>query len=77
MNGFANSFSDDAQPAFAFTIWKKGDAHRCPTGGQVTGTYRIVREERFSNDPKKPRVHNWRLEVESAEREPFRHQVGS
>jgi len=76
MNGFANSFSDYAQPAFAFTIWKKGDA-QFPTGGQVTGTYRIVREERFSNDPKKPWVHNWRLEVESAKREPIRHQVGS
>jgi hypothetical protein len=39
----------------------------------VTGTYRIVREEYFSDDPKKPWVHDWKFEVDSAKREPIHH----
>lgn len=38
--GVQNDFSLD-EFIFGFHIWNPGDANCCPTGGQVTGTYRI------------------------------------
>lgn len=37
----ANSFSDD-KLEFAFNVWNGDDPICCPTGGQVTGTYKFV-----------------------------------
>jgi hypothetical protein len=38
-----NSFCDD-RLSFPFAIWAREDPHSSPSGGQVTGTYKIVRE---------------------------------
>jgi HEAT repeat protein len=38
----ANWFSND-KLEFAFNIWNADDAICCPTGGRVTGTYRLVK----------------------------------
>jgi len=29
---------------FAFSIWNANDSECCPTGGQVVGTYKIIKE---------------------------------
>jgi hypothetical protein len=29
---------------FAFSIWNANDPECCPTGGQVVGTYKIIKE---------------------------------
>ena len=38
-----NSFSNGALE-FAFSIWNANDPECCPTGGQVVGTYKIIKE---------------------------------
>ncbi len=40
-----NSFSNSALE-FAFSIWNANDPECCPTGGQVVGTYKIIKETR-------------------------------
>ncbi|MGA2576202.1 MAG: HEAT repeat domain-containing protein [Bryobacteraceae bacterium] len=44
MNGFDESFQD-RDLRFAFSIWKKGDGHCCPSAGSVKGKYTIVGNE--------------------------------
>jgi HEAT repeat protein len=39
-----NSFSDD-KLSFGFSIWAGEDPHALPSAGEVTGTYKIVRED--------------------------------
>jgi hypothetical protein len=42
-----NSFSDD-KLGFAFNVWNGDDPICCPTGGQVTGTYKFIENRAFS-----------------------------
>jgi hypothetical protein len=42
-NSNANSFADEKQ-SFAFFIWTGEDSHASPSGGMVTGIYKIIRE---------------------------------
>ncbi len=42
-NSNGNSFTDH-DLSFAFSIWAGEDAHASPTAGEVTGTYKVIRE---------------------------------
>jgi hypothetical protein len=44
-NSNRNSFSDN-NLSFAFSIWAREDPHASPSAGVVTGTYKIIRENK-------------------------------
>ena len=43
-NSNSNSFSTWDKLSFAFSIWTAEDSHASPSGGGVTGTYKIIKE---------------------------------
>ncbi len=68
----ANSFSDD-KLSFAFSIWAGEDPHASPSAGEVSGTYKIIRETGAPSAraaAAKP-VTGWKMVVENAERNPI------
>ncbi len=44
--GESNRFKE-AIPAFSFGIWREGDGNCCPSGGEVTGHYRLEGSKRY------------------------------
>ena len=42
-------FYDDNQMKFEFWLARQGDAHCCPSGGTVTGTYKLVGESKYDS----------------------------
>jgi HEAT repeat protein len=66
--GLVNGFKDN-DLGFGYTIWNNKDAHCCPTGGEVTGSYKVVKEMHYDAE-KKDWVANWKMVVDTAERVP-------
>jgi HEAT repeat protein len=64
-----NEFSDN-RLKFGFTIWKNHDGHCCPTAGEVTGSYKVVKEMHYDAQ-KKDWVANWKMVVDTAKRVPI------
>jgi hypothetical protein len=44
---------------FAFSIWNANDPECCPTGGQVVGTYKIIKETGASSGGGDARARIW------------------
>jgi len=68
-----NVFVDGQEPGFEFYIAKPKDPSCCPSAGQVTGTYKIVKEVQPppDQDPGKPAVINWKFVPATAVRKPI------
>jgi hypothetical protein len=69
--GEGNLFVDDQQPGFEFYIAKSKDPSCCPSGGQVTGTYKIIEDVQQSDDPTKPPSITWKFIPDTAVRKPI------
>jgi HEAT repeat protein len=50
--GELNQFHDDAC-TFRFGIWKDGDGNCCPSGGEVTGQYKLIGHSSYNSETKK------------------------
>jgi HEAT repeat protein len=64
--GLGNEFSDN-HLEFGFTIWEANDCHACPSGGQVEGTYKVVKEMSYDAQ-RKDWAASWKMVVATAKR---------
>jgi HEAT repeat protein len=68
-NSLGNKFSDNALE-FGFVIWEAHDCHACASGGEVDGTYKVVKEMSYDAQ-KKDWVAGWKMVVDTAKRVPI------
>ncbi len=64
--GLGNAFSDN-RLEFGFTIWEARDCHACASGGEVNGTYKVVKEMSYDGG-KKDWVASWKMLVDTSKR---------
>jgi hypothetical protein len=50
-------FYDEDQMKFEFWLARRGDAHCCPSGGTVTGTYKLVGDSKYDSFTRKYKAH--------------------
>ncbi len=67
-NGVSNDIADDTL-SFSFGIWEKDDAHCCPSGGMIDGTYKLEKTKTYDPISRKEKV-SYRIKVGDCERLP-------
>jgi hypothetical protein len=65
-NSLGNKFSDN-DLEFGFNIWEEHECHACASGGEIDGTYKVVKEMRY-DARKKDWVASWKMLVDTAKR---------
>jgi HEAT repeat protein len=68
MNGVSNDIADDTL-SFSFGIWEKDDAHCCPSGGMIDGTYKLEKTKTYDPISRKEKM-SYRITVGDFERLP-------
>jgi HEAT repeat protein len=70
----SNSFAEDRLQS-DFGIWNKNDPMCCPTAGEVTGSYKVIKRTgigEFSYSDKPPPKPTWKMIVDTAKRMPVK-----
>jgi len=67
-NSLYNIFANN-DLKFGFLIWEKNQCHACAGGGNVSGTYQVVKELHY-DAPNKAWVATWKMVVATAKRVP-------
>jgi HEAT repeat protein len=68
LNGVVNDIEDD-KLSFSFGIWEKEDAHCCPSGGEIDGTYKLEKNTIIDPWTKKRRI-SYKIVIGGFERLP-------
>ena len=74
MNGVDNTIADDTL-SFFLGIWEKDDAHCCPTGGSIEGTYKLEKIKTYDPILRREKV-SYRIVVGDYSRVPAKKEKG-